>query len=73
VVGALLLMFVAMPLLNLVDETAAAVTPFGAAVVLAGDPTGDTLSAGGAALVLAAWTTPLLLAAIVFERRRDLA
>jgi hypothetical protein len=73
VVGALLLMFVAMPLLNLVDETAAAVTPFGAAVVLAGDPTGDTLSPGGAALVLGAWTAPLLLAAIVFERRRDLA
>jgi hypothetical protein len=73
VVGTLILMFVAMPLLNLVDETAAEVTPFGAAVVLAGDPTGDSLSPDGAALVLAAWTAPLVLAAILFERRRDLA
>jgi ABC-2 type transport system permease protein len=73
VVGALTLMFVAMPLLNLVDETAAELTPFGAAVVLAGDPTGDTLSGGGAGLVLAAWTAPLLVAAIAVERRRDLA
>jgi ABC-2 type transport system permease protein len=73
VVGALILMFVAMPLLNLVDETAAELTPFGAAVVLAGDPAGDTLSWSGAGLVLAAWTAPLLVAAIVVERRRDLA
>jgi ABC-2 type transport system permease protein len=73
VVGALLLMFVAMPLLNLVAQTATEVTPFGAAVVLAGDPSADALSPGGAALVLAAWTAPLLLAAIVVERRRDLA
>lgn len=73
VVATLMLMFVAMPLLNLVDETAAEVTPFGAAVVLAGDPGGDTLSPGGAALVLAAWTAPLLLGAIAVERRRDLA
>ena len=74
VVGALILMFVGMPLLNIADETAAELTPFGAAVVLAGDPTvGDTLSWGEAGLVLAAWTVPLLLAAIVVERRRDLA
>jgi hypothetical protein len=74
VVGALILMFVATPLLNIVDETAAEVSPFGAAVVLAGnDPNAETLSWGGAALVLAAWTLPLLLAAIIVERRRDLA
>jgi ABC-2 type transport system permease protein len=73
VVGALIVMFVATPLLNIVDEAAAEVSPFGAAVVLAGDPNAETLSSGGAALVLAAWTTPLLLAAIVVERRRDLA
>jgi hypothetical protein len=73
VVGALILMFVAMPLLNIADETAAEVTPFGAAVGLAGDPTFDTLSWGEAGLVLAAWTVPLLLAAVVVERRRDLA
>jgi ABC-2 type transport system permease protein len=73
VVGALILMFVATPLLNVADESAAELTPFGSAVVLAGDPTGDTLSWGAAGLVLAAWTVPLLLAAIVVERRRDLA
>jgi len=73
VVGALLLMFVAMPLLNAVDETAAEVTPFGAAAVLAGDATMETLSWIEAGLVLVAWTVPLLLAAIVSERRRDLA
>jgi ABC-2 type transport system permease protein len=73
VVGALILMFVATPLLNVADETAAELTPFAAAVVLAGDPTAETLSSGGAALVLAAWTFPLLVATIVVERRRDLA
>jgi ABC-2 type transport system permease protein len=73
VVGALIVMFVATPLLNTADETAAELSPFGAAIVLAGDPTADTLSSGGAGLVLAAWTVPLLLAAIVVERRRDLA
>jgi ABC-2 type transport system permease protein len=74
VVGALILMFVATPLLNIVDETAAGLSPFGAAAVLAGnEPNAETLSAGGAGLVLAAWTLPLLIAAIVVERRRDLA
>jgi hypothetical protein len=73
VVGALILMFVAMPLLNVADQTAAELTPFGAAVGLAGDPTVDAVSWGGAGLVLAAWTLSLLLAAIVVERRRDLA
>ena len=73
VVGALILMFVATPLLNIADETAAELSPFGSAIVLAGDPTADTLSSGEAGLVLAAWTLPLLLAAIVVERRRDLA
>jgi ABC-2 type transport system permease protein len=74
VVGALILMLVGMPLLNVADHTAAEVTPFGAAAVLAGDPAiGGTLSSGEAGLVLAAWTLPLLLAAILAERRRDLA
>jgi ABC-2 type transport system permease protein len=74
VVGSLLLMFIAMPLLNAVDETAAALSPFGAAVILAGDPAaGDTLSWGEGGLVLTAWTVPLLIAAIVVELRRDLA
>jgi len=73
VVGALILMFVATPLLLHVSETAGEATPFGAAVRLAGDPTSDKLSWGAAGLVLAAWTVPLLLAATVAERRRDLA
>ncbi len=73
VVGALILMFVATPLLIQVNETAAELTPFGAAVTLAGDPTADKLSWGSAGLVLAAWTLPLLLAATAVERRRDLA
>jgi ABC-2 type transport system permease protein len=73
VVGALILMFVATPLLLHVNETAAELTPFGAALALAGDPTADKLSWGSAGLVLAAWTVPLLLAATVVERRRDLA
>jgi hypothetical protein len=73
VVGALILMFVATPLLIHVSETAAELTPFGASVTLAGDPTADKLSWGSAGLVLAAWTLPLLLAAIVVEGRRDLA
>jgi ABC-2 type transport system permease protein len=74
VVGALILIFIGMPLLNVADETAAEVTPFGAAVVLAGDPAvGGTLSSGEAGLVLAAWAVPLLVTAIVVERRRDLA
>jgi hypothetical protein len=65
--------FVAMPLLNIVDETAAGLTPFGAAAVLAGDPTWDALSWADAGLVLSAWTAPLLFAAAIVERRRDLA
>jgi hypothetical protein len=73
VVGALVLMFVATPLLIHVNEKAAELTPFGAAVTLAGDPTAEELSWGSAGLVLAAWTLPLLLAAIVVEGRRDLA
>jgi hypothetical protein len=73
VVGALILMFVGTPLLNIADATAAELSPFGAAVVLAGDPTAGTISWHEGALVLTAWTMPMLLAAIVVERRRDLA
>jgi hypothetical protein len=53
--------------------TAIEYSPFGAAVVLAGDPTAGSLSGGGAALVLVAWTVAILLAAILAEQRRDLA
>jgi len=73
VVGALILGFVVTPLLNTINETALEYSPFGAAVVLAGDPNAGSLSWGGAALVVAAWTSAILLAAILAERRRDLA
>jgi ABC-2 type transport system permease protein len=73
VVGTLILMFIATPLLIQVNETAAELTPFGAAVTLAGDPTADKLSWGSAGLVLIGWILPLLLAATAVERRRDLA
>lgn len=72
VVGTLVLAFVVTPLVSVVNETAVQYTPFGAAVVMAGDPHG-TLSWGGAGLVLAAWTATFLLVAIFVERRRDLA
>jgi hypothetical protein len=73
VVGALTLMFVVAPLLALVGESVLEYTPFGAAVVLAGDPTAGSLSGGGAALILVAWAVALALIAILAERRRDLA
>ena len=73
VVGALIVGFVVTPLLSTIDATVVEFTPFGSAMVLAGDPNADTLSVGGAALVLAAWTVPLLIGAIAAERRRDLA
>jgi hypothetical protein len=72
VIGTLILMFVVSPLLNVVDETALEFTPWGAAAVLAGEPN-ERLSWYGAALMLAAWTAPLLIAAMLAERRRDVA
>jgi ABC-2 type transport system permease protein len=73
VVGALILAFVVTPLLTTISETAQEYTPIGAAVVLAGALDGEALSWSGAALLLAAWTVPLVVVAIVAERRRDLA
>jgi hypothetical protein len=73
VVGALILAFLGMELLAAVNEDAVGFTPFGAAAILAGDPGGGTLSWGAAAFVMAIWMTPLLIAAIAVERRRDLA
>jgi ABC-2 type transport system permease protein len=72
VVGTLILAFVVTPLLYNVDPAVVEFTPFGAALVLAGDPNAETLSVGGAVLVLAAWTVPLVLGAIAAERGRDL-
>jgi ABC-2 type transport system permease protein len=71
VVGTLLLLFVVMPLLQLVSQTIFELTPFVAATAVAGDTSTEILSWGGAALVLAAWTLPLAAAALLLERRRD--
>lgn len=73
VVGTLVLLLLGTEMLATVDEEAVGFTPFGAALSLAGDPGGGTLSQAEAGLVLIAWTLPLLIAAIVAERRRDLA
>jgi hypothetical protein len=72
VIGTLILVFVGSPLLHLVSETALEFAPWGAAAVVAGEPH-ETLSWAGAALILAAWTAPPLIAAIVAEQRRDVA
>lgn len=73
VVALLMLNFVLTPLLSKADEAAGNLTPFGAAQVLTGMTHDTTLSTGAAALVLAAWTAPLLAVAIASDRRRDLA
>jgi ABC-2 type transport system permease protein len=72
VIGALILMFVVTPLLETVSEKLVDFTPFGAALIVAGDTAYSGLSWGAAALVLAGWTLPLAVLALVFEGRRDL-
>jgi ABC-2 type transport system permease protein len=71
VIGALLLLFVVMPLLQLVSYTMFELTPFVAATTVAGDTAAENLSWVGALLVLLAWTLPVAAAAILTERRRD--
>jgi ABC-2 type transport system permease protein len=71
VIGTLLLLFVAMPLLQLVSQTLFELTPFVSATSVAGDTAAENLSWGGALLVLLAWTLPVTAAAIITERRRD--
>jgi ABC-2 type transport system permease protein len=73
VIGVLMLALIVTPLIAAVDDSAAGYTPFGAAVVVAGNADGRPLSWAGALLVLALWMVPLLCAAVVAERRRDLA
>ena len=73
VVGVLIMVLVVSELIAAISETAVGYTPFGAAAKLAGDPGGGTLSSGAAALAMAAWAAVLLVAAIIGERRRDLA
>jgi ABC-2 type transport system permease protein len=72
VVGALIVGFLVTPLIDAIDDTAMLYTPVGSMEVLAGD-SAFALSRAGGALVLAAWTIVPLIAAIVAERRRDMA
>ncbi len=73
-VGALILTFVVNPLLDLTRAGTSDYTPFGAVAVLTRMVHGSAhLSLPAAAVVLGAWTAGLLAAALVGERRRDLA
>ncbi len=73
IVGALVLVFMVQPLIPMIDETAADFTPIAAADRLAGIGDAASLAPGWALLVLLGWTLTLLGAAVVAERRRDLA
>ena len=72
VTGTLVVVFVALPLLHALSGTALDLTPFGAAQGVAGS-TLATLSWSGACLVLVGWTLLALIAAVLAERRRDIA
>jgi uncharacterized membrane protein YGL010W len=61
-----------LPLVQALSGTVLDLTPFGAAQGVAG-ATLATLSWGEAGLVLVGWTLVALIAAIVVERRRDIA
>ena len=72
VTGTLIVIFVVLPLVQALSGTILDVTPFGAAQGVAG--AGLTpLSTGAAAVVLVGWTLVALVAAVVGERRRDIA
>ncbi|GAB6897363.1 hypothetical protein [Kineosporia succinea] len=73
VVTALVLDFAVVPLVGGADEDLANLTPFGAASVLSGMTHHTTLTVPQAGSVLAAWTAALVFAALIVERRRDLA
>ncbi len=73
IVGALVLVYMVQPLIPSIDETAADFTPIAAADRLAGIGDAASLAPGWALLVLLGWTMTLLGAAVVAERRRDLA
>ena len=72
VTGTLVVLFVVLPLVQAMSGTALDLTPFAAAQGVAGS-TMETLSRGEAGLVLVGWTLAALIAAIVAERRRDIA
>ncbi|MDQ3880636.1 MAG: ABC transporter permease [Chloroflexota bacterium] len=73
VVAALVLAVMVQPLIPSIDKSAGDFTPTGAADALAGSGNGATLAPGWALLVVLAWTLALLGAAVIAERRRDLA
>jgi ABC-2 type transport system permease protein len=72
VTGTLIVIFVGLPLVQALSGTILDVTPFGAAQGVAGAGL-TTLSTGAAAVVLVSWTLVALVAAVVGERRRDIA
>jgi ABC-2 type transport system permease protein len=72
VTGTLVVLFVVLPLVQALSGTLLDLTPFAAAQGVAGAGL-ETLSRGEAGGVLAGWTLVALIAAIVAERRRDLA
>ena len=72
VIGTLIVMFVVLPLAQTLSMATVDLSQFGAAAGTAGNPL-DTISWGAAALVSLGWTLLALLAAVVAERRRDIA
>jgi hypothetical protein len=72
VTGTLVVIFVALPLVQALSGTVLDLTPFGAAQGVAG-ATLATISRGEAGLVLVGWTLVALSAAVLAERRRDVA
>jgi ABC-2 type transport system permease protein len=72
VTGTLVAIFVVLPPVSMINPTLLDVTPFGAAQGVAGAGL-ETLSIAAAGAVLVGWTVAALAAAIVTERRRDIA
>jgi hypothetical protein len=72
VTGVLVLSFMITPLLESLHNGLSQVTPPGVAMVVAQSIRDEMIPQGAAALVLVGWTLPLLIAAVVAERRRDL-
>jgi hypothetical protein len=72
VTGTLVVLFLVLPLVQALSGTLLDLTPFAAAQGVAGAGL-ETLSRGEAGVVLFGWTLAALSAAIVAERRRDIA
>ena len=76
VVGAVVLLILALvvqPLVGGAYEREANLSPFGAAGVMTGGTHNTTLTVTQAGAVFAVWTVLVVLVAVGFERRRDLA